>query len=96
MSDQGSQRAKKAALWLLQKAVELAAVALGVYALAALAALNVPALLACALLENTLLGLWFALECKKAAPVLEHRNGQGGKFCRYYRLHHNRIGGKLQ
>lgn len=96
MSDQGSRRAKRAALWLLQKAVELAAVALGVYAMAALAALNVPALLACALLENTLLGLWFALECKKAAPVLEHRNGQGGKISTDYRLHHNRIGGKLQ
>lgn len=64
---------------LLQKAVELAAVALGVYALAALAALNVPALLACVLLENALLGLWFTLENKKAAPALEHRNGQGGK-----------------
>lgn len=96
MSDQGSQRAKRAALWLLQKAVELAAVALGVYALAALAALNVPALLTCVLLENTLLGLWFALECKKAAPVQEHRNGQGGKISTDYRLHHNRIGGKLQ
>lgn len=96
MCDQGSRRAGRAALWLLQKAVELAAVALGVYALAALAALNVPAFLACALLENTLLGLWFALECKKAAPVLEHRNGQGGKISTDYRLHHNRIGGKAQ
>lgn len=65
MIDQGSRRAKRAALWLLQKAVELAAVTLGVYALAALAALNVPAFLACVLLENTLLGLWFALEYKK-------------------------------
>lgn len=96
MSDQGSQKAKRAALWLLQKAVELAAVALGVYALAALAALNVPALLVCLLLENALLGLWLALECKKAAPVLEHRNGQGGKISTDYRLHNNRIGGKLQ
>ena len=81
---------------LLQKAMELVAVSLGVYALAALAALNVPALLACALLENAILGLWFALECKKAAPVLEHRNGQGGKVCCCYRLHHTRNGGKLQ
>lgn len=81
---------------LLQKAIELVAVSLGVYALAALAALDVPALLACVLLENTILGLWFALKCKKAAPVLEHRNGQGGKVCRYYRLHHTRIGGKFQ
>lgn len=96
MSDQGSQRAKRAALWLLQKAVELAAVGTWFCILAALAALNVPVLLACVLLENALLGLWFALECKKAAPVLEHRNGQGGKISTDYRLHHNRIGGKLQ
>lgn len=96
MSDQGSRRAKRAALWLLRKGVELATVALGVYALAALAALDVPALLACVLLENTILGFRFVLKCKKAAPVLEHRNGQGGKVCRYYRLHHTRIGGKLQ
>ena len=91
---------------LLQKAVKLAAVALYVYAMAALVALNVPVLLACVLLacvllacvllENALLGLWFALECKKADPVLEHRNGQGGKISTDYRLHHNRIGGKLQ
>ena len=81
---------------LLQKAIEMGAISLGVYALAALAALNVPALLACVLLENTILGLWFALECKKAAPVLEHRNGQRGKVCTSYRLHHTRIGGKLQ
>lgn len=39
----------------LQKAVELAA-------------LNVSVLLACVLLENALLGLWFALECKKGRP----------------------------
>ena len=81
---------------LIRKAVELAAVGTGVCILAALAALNVPALLACLLLENALLGLWFALECKKAAPVREHRNGQGGKISTDYRLHHNRIGGKLQ
>ena len=81
---------------LIRKAVELAAVGTGVCILAALAALNVPALLACLLLENALLALWFALECKKAAPVLEHRNGQGGKISTSYRLHHNRIGGKLQ
>lgn len=86
----------RAVYQLLQKVVELAAVALGVYALAALAALNVPALMVCLLLENALLGLWFALECKKAAPVLEHRNGQGGKVCYCYRLHHTRNGGKLQ
>lgn len=65
---------------LIRKTVELAAVCTGFCILAALAALNVPALLACLLLENALLGLWFALECKKAAPVLEHRNGQDGNF----------------
>lgn len=81
---------------LIRKVVELAAVSTGFCILMALAALNVPALLACLLLENALLGLWFALECKKAAPVLEHRNGQGGKVCTSYRLHNNRIGGKLQ
>ena len=81
---------------LIRKAVELAAVSTGFCILMALAALNVPALLACLLLENALLGLWFALECKKAAPVLEHRNGQGGKVCCCYRLHHTRNGGKLQ
>lgn len=77
MSDQGSRRAKKAALWLLQKAVELAAVALSVYALAALAALNVPVLLACVLLENALLGLRFALDYKKSRPGCANiQNGQ--------------------
>lgn len=76
--------------------VKFACVAAGFYGFMALGALNVPALICAVLALNALLGLWFALECKKAAPVLEHRNGQGGKFCRYYRLHHNRIGGKLQ
>ena len=90
-------RGKGSALaWLLRKAVELACTALGVYLLAALAALNIPAVLAGMLALNALLGLWFALECKKAAPVREHRNGQGGKISTDYRLHHNRIGGKLQ
>ena len=62
-------RTKGSALaWLLRKAVELACTALGVYLLAALAALNVPALICAVLALNALLGLWFALECKKAAP----------------------------
>lgn len=71
-------RGKGSALaWLLRKAVELACTALGVYALAALAALNVPALLACALLENTLLGLRFALDNKKSRPGCANiQNGQ--------------------
>lgn len=80
MSDQGGQRAKKAALWLLQKAVELAAVTLGVYALAALAALNVPAFLACVLLKNTLLGLWFALEYKKPPQCWNTGTAKAVKF----------------
>lgn len=47
---------------LLQKIVELAAVGLGICAMAALAALHIPALLACALAENALMGLWFSLK----------------------------------
>lgn len=89
-------RRGRVARGLIRKVVELAAVGTGFCILAAMAALNVPALLVCLLLENALLGLWFALECKKAALVLEHRNGQGGKVCCYYRLHYIRIGGKAQ
>lgn len=58
----GRWRAKRAALWLLQKTAELAAVALDVYVLAALAALNVPALLVCLLQKIALLSLWSALK----------------------------------
>ena len=76
--------------------VKFACVAAGFYGFMALGALNVPALICAVLALNALLGLRFALKCKKAAPVLEHRNGQGGKVCRYYRLHHTRIGGKFQ
>lgn len=61
-------RKKGSALaWLLRKAVELACTALGVYLLAALAALNIPAVLAGVLALNALLGLRFALDNKKAA-----------------------------
>ena len=76
--------------------VKIACVAAGFYGFMALGALNVPALICAVLALNALLGLWFALECKKAAPVREHRNGQGGKISTDYRLHNNRIGGKLQ
>lgn len=76
--------------------VKFACVAAGFYGFMALGALNVHALICAVLALNALLGLWFALECKKAAPVREHRNGQGGKISTDYRLHHNRIGGKLQ
>ena len=76
--------------------VKFACVAAGFYGFTAMGALNVPALICAVLALNALLGLWFALECKKAAPVREHRNSQGGKISTDYRLHHNRIGGKLQ
>ncbi len=47
---------------LLRAAVKTAAVTLGIYLLAAVAALNVPALLIGVLALNALLGAWFALE----------------------------------
>lgn len=47
---------------LLRAAVKAAAVALGIYLLAAVAALNVPALVGGVLALNALLGAWFALE----------------------------------
>lgn len=47
---------------LLRAAVKFAAVALGVYILAAAAALNIPALVGGVLVLNALLGAWFALE----------------------------------
>lgn len=47
---------------LLRAAVKTAAVTLGIYILAAVAALNVPALVGGVLALNALLGAWFALE----------------------------------
>lgn len=47
---------------LLRAAVKTAAVTLGIYLLAAVAALNVPALVVGVLALNALLGVWFALE----------------------------------
>lgn len=47
---------------LLRAAVKTAAVTLGIYILAAVAAINVPALIGGVLVLNTLLGAWFALE----------------------------------
>ena len=47
---------------LLRAAVEMAAVTLGLYILAAVAALDLPAVLLAVLLENALLGAWFALD----------------------------------
>lgn len=47
---------------LLRVAVKTAAVTLGIYLLAAVAALNLPALLIGVLALNALLGAWFALD----------------------------------
>lgn len=47
---------------LLRAAVKTAAVTLGIYILAAVAALNIPALVGGMLLLNALLGIWFALD----------------------------------
>lgn len=52
----------KLILPLLRDAVKTAAVTLGIYILAAVAALNVPALIGGVLALNALLGVWFALE----------------------------------
>ena len=49
-------------LSLLRAAVKFAATMLAVYLLAAVAALNIPALIGAMLVLNALLGLWFALE----------------------------------
>lgn len=46
----------------LRSAVKTACVTLGIYIAAAVAALNLPALLGGVLLLNGLLGLWFALD----------------------------------
>lgn len=46
---------------LLRGAVKTAGVTLGVYILAALAVLNVPALVAAILIENALLGIYFKI-----------------------------------
>lgn len=47
---------------LLRAAVKMAAVTLGLYILAAVAALDLPAVLLAVLIENALLGAYFALE----------------------------------
>ena len=47
---------------LLRAAVKTAAVTLGIYILAAVAALNIPALVGGVLVLNALLGAWFALD----------------------------------
>ena len=52
----------KPILPLLRAAVKTACVTLGTYIAAAVAALNIPALLLGVLVLNALLGLWFALD----------------------------------
>ncbi len=52
----------KPILPLLRAAVKMAAVTLGLYILAAVAALDLPAVLLAVLIENALLGAYFALE----------------------------------
>ena len=47
---------------LLRAAVKTAAMTLGIYLLAAVAALNVPALVGGVLALNALLGVWFVLD----------------------------------
>ena len=47
---------------LLRAAVKMAAVTLGLYILAAVAVLDLPAVLLAVLIENALLGAYFALE----------------------------------
>ena len=47
---------------LLRAAVKTAAVTLGIYILAAVAAINVPGLIVGVLVLNALLGAWFALD----------------------------------
>lgn len=47
---------------LLRAAVKTAAATLGIYILAAVAALNVPGLIGGVLILNALLGAWFALD----------------------------------
>lgn len=49
-------------LSILRAAVKTACVTLGVYMAAALAVLNVPALVAAILIENALIGAYFKLE----------------------------------
>lgn len=51
----------KPILPLLRAAVKMAAVTLGLYILAAVAALDLPAVLLAVLIENALLGAYFAL-----------------------------------
>ena len=57
---------------LLRAAVKMAAVTLGIYLLAAVAALNVPAVLLAILAENALLGIYYKLEAPRHADTAEN------------------------
>lgn len=57
---------------LLRAAVKTAAVTLGIYILAAVAALNVPAVLLAILAENALLGIYYKLEAPRHADTEEN------------------------
>ena len=57
---------------LLRAAVKTAAVTLGIYLLAAVAALNIPAVLLAILAENALLGIYYKLEAPRHADTAEN------------------------
>ena len=59
---------------LLRSAVKMAATALGIYILAAIAALNLLATLTAILLENWMLGLYFRLEGDKDGNTAKNPN----------------------
>lgn len=59
---------------LLRSAVKMAATALGIYILAAIAALNLLATLTAILLENWMLGLYFRLEGDKDGNTAKNTN----------------------
>ena len=57
---------------LLRAGVQFAAVLLALYLLAAVAALNVPAVLLAILAENALLGIYYKLEAPRHANTAEN------------------------
>ena len=82
---------------LVRCVVKFACVAAGFYGFMAMGALNVPALICAVLALNALLGLWFALECKKAAPDATNiQHGKAVMIARVTAADYTRIGGKAQ
>lgn len=57
---------------LVRAGVQFAAVLLALYILAAVAALNVPAVLLAVLAENALLGIYYRLEAPRHADTAEN------------------------